>query len=63
MSAEKLYEVTWNIKRTRYIKAYSREHAIEISEDMGTAGVEDPPPDCDVSPMRAKLSREMGQVW
>ena len=58
MSAEKLYEVTWNIELTRYIKAYSREHAIEISEDMGNAGVENPPPDHDVSPMRAKLSQK-----
>ena len=59
----KTYEVTWSIKLTRTIEAGSKREAIEISEDMGSAGVEDPAPDYEISAMKARMvsSRSQGQ--
>ena len=50
----KTYEVTWSIKLTRTIEAGSKREAVEISEDMGNAGVENPAPDYEVSTMKAR---------
>jgi hypothetical protein len=59
----KTYEVTWSIKLTRTIEAGSKREAVEISEDMGSAGVEDPAPDYEISAMKARMvsSRSQGQ--
>ena len=37
-----IYEVTWNVKYryTRFIEAGTKLEAVEISTDMGNAGVE-----------------------
>jgi hypothetical protein len=59
----KTYEVTWSIKLTRTIEAGSKREALEISEDMGSAGVEDPAPDYEISAMKARMvsSRSQGE--
>ena len=58
----KKFEVTWTAKLwyTRVIEANSRREAVEISEDMGEAGVEIDFPDYKVSTMKARMvSNEM----
>lgn len=51
-----IYEVTWTTKLwfTRVIEANSRREAVEISEDMGEAGVEIDFPDYKCSTMKAR---------
>ena len=53
----KKFEVTWTTKiwYTRDIEANSRREAVEISEDMGDAGVEIDFPDYKVSTMKARM--------
>ena len=50
------YEVNWTVKirYTRSIEADSKQEALEVSQDMGDAGVEIEYPDYTVSQMRAK---------
>ena len=58
-----VYEVTWSVrlKYTRVIEAGSKREALEISEDMGNAGVELEDTDYSVSAMRAKLAKQNAQ--
>ena len=50
------YEVSWTVKYwfTRIIETDSKQEALEISEDMGNAGIEIDYPDYTISLMKAK---------
>ena len=53
LEKETTYEVTWTIKLTRTITARSKREAVEISEEMGSGGIESPSPDYEISTMKA----------